>query len=62
MLRLPRGRRGTAYPDVGWEPKEAFRALAGYYACESPGKPAGRGLGARALLICVLVDCLAAYR
>ncbi len=26
------GRRGTAYPDMSWEPKEAFRAVADYYA------------------------------
>jgi hypothetical protein len=26
------GRRGTTYPDMSWEPKEAFRAVAGYYA------------------------------
>jgi hypothetical protein len=24
--------RGTAYPDMAWEPKEAFRAVASYYA------------------------------
>ena len=28
----PRGRRGTSYPDMTWEPKEAFHALARYYA------------------------------
>lgn len=26
------GRHGTTYPDVPWEPKEAFRAVADYYA------------------------------
>lgn len=26
------GRPGTAYPDMTWEPKEAFRAVADYYA------------------------------
>jgi len=26
------GRRGTAYPDMPWEPKEAFRAVADFYA------------------------------
>ncbi len=26
------GRRGAAYPDMTWEPKEAFRAVAAYYA------------------------------
>lgn len=25
-------KRGTAYPDMAWEPKEAFRAVASYYA------------------------------
>jgi hypothetical protein len=28
---LPRGQHGTTYPDVGWEPKEAFHAMARYY-------------------------------
>jgi hypothetical protein len=27
-----RGRRGTAYPDMPWEPKESFRAVARFYA------------------------------
>ena len=26
------GRRGTTYPDLGWEPKESFHAVAAYYA------------------------------
>jgi hypothetical protein len=26
------GRRGTTYPDMTWEPKEAFKAVADYYA------------------------------
>jgi hypothetical protein len=25
------GRHGTTYPDMTWEPKEAFRAVARYY-------------------------------
>jgi hypothetical protein len=29
---LPRNQRGTTYPDMAWEPKEAFRAVADYYA------------------------------
>lgn len=29
---LPRGRRGTAYPDMAWEPKRSFIAVADYYA------------------------------
>ncbi len=29
---LPRGRRGTTYPDMPWEPKEAFRAVARHFA------------------------------
>ena len=28
----PGRRRGTAYPDMNWEPKDAFRAVASYYA------------------------------
>lgn len=28
---LPPGKHGTTYPDVGWEPKEAFHAVARYY-------------------------------
>ena len=27
-----RGKRGTTYPDMNWEPKESFRAVADYYA------------------------------
>jgi hypothetical protein len=27
-----RGKHGTTYPDMAWEPKESFRALADYYA------------------------------
>jgi hypothetical protein len=27
-----RGRHGTTYPDVTWEPKESFKAVADYYA------------------------------
>lgn len=29
---LPGGRRGTAYPDMPWEPKEAFAAVARHFA------------------------------
>lgn len=28
----PRGSHGTAYPDMAWQPKQAFRALAEFYA------------------------------
>jgi len=28
----PSGRHGTTYPDMTWEPKEGFRAVAEYYA------------------------------
>jgi hypothetical protein len=28
---LARGRLGTTYPDLPWEPKEGFRAVADYY-------------------------------
>jgi hypothetical protein len=29
---LPEGRHGTVYPEMTWEPKESFRAVADYYA------------------------------
>lgn len=29
---LSRGRHGAAYPDMTWEPKQSFTAVAGYYA------------------------------
>ena len=31
----------TTYPDMTWEPKEAFRAVADYYAKESADATAG---------------------
>ena len=35
---LPRGQRGTTYPGVGWEPKEAFHAVARYYRQQEAGR------------------------
>ena len=32
---------GTTYPDMTWEPKQAFRAVAGYYAKDSASSTAG---------------------
>ena len=32
---------GTTYPDMTWEPKQAFRAVAGYYAKDSASTTAG---------------------
>lgn len=32
LVRLLKDKRGTAYPDLPWEPKRAFRAVADYYA------------------------------
>ncbi|MGO9958081.1 MAG: abortive infection protein [Solirubrobacteraceae bacterium] len=29
---LPPGKHGTSYPDMRWEPKQAFKAIADYYA------------------------------
>jgi hypothetical protein len=29
---LPPGRHGTTYPDMPWEPKEAFAAVANHFA------------------------------
>jgi hypothetical protein len=34
---LPRGQHGTTYPDVGWEPKESFHAVARYYGQQEAG-------------------------
>ncbi len=34
---LPRGQHGTTYPDVGWEPKEAFHAIARCYPQQAAG-------------------------
>ncbi len=34
---LPRGQHGTTYPGVGWEPKEAFHAVARYYRQQEAG-------------------------
>jgi hypothetical protein len=31
------GRRGTTYPDMSWEPKQAFRAVAEYYTGNAAG-------------------------
>jgi hypothetical protein len=33
---LPRGQHSTTYPGLGWEPKEAFHALARYYRQQEP--------------------------
>jgi len=32
---------GTTYPEMAWEPKEAFRAVADYYAKDPAGAAAG---------------------
>jgi hypothetical protein len=32
LVKLLNDGRGVAYPDLPWEPKEAFRAVADYYA------------------------------
>ncbi|MEU7830448.1 hypothetical protein [Nonomuraea sp. NPDC049129] len=34
---LRRGQHGTTYPDVGWEPKESFHAVARYYRQQEAG-------------------------
>lgn len=43
---LARGRRGTTYPDMPWEPKEAFRAVADFY--ERAGRAARPAAAQRA--------------
>jgi len=35
VVKMLEGRQGETYPDVPWEPKESFRALARIYAAES---------------------------
>ena len=42
----PAGRRGTAYPDMTWEPKESFRAVASYYAAHLATVNLPRAFGA----------------
>jgi hypothetical protein len=40
---------GTTYPDMPWEPKEAFRAVAAHHGGEAggaPGSETGPGTGA----------------
>ena len=36
LVKSYTGRRGVSYPDMPWEPKEAFEVVAGCYA----GQPA----------------------
>ncbi len=36
-------RRGTTYPDMPWEPKESFRAVADFYANTRPAEHNGAG-------------------
>jgi hypothetical protein len=31
IVKFTPGRRGAAYPDMAWEPKAAFAAVAGCY-------------------------------
>jgi len=40
---LPRGQRGATHPGVGWEPKEAFHAIARYYRQQEPGLRPAQG-------------------
>jgi hypothetical protein len=36
---LPHGQHGITYPDLAWEPKQAFHAIADYYASQSNATP-----------------------
>ena len=36
---LGRGEHGTTYPDMAWEPKESFRAVAEYYSRHESSGP-----------------------
>jgi hypothetical protein len=31
IVKITEERRGTTYPDMEWEPKEAFTAIAAFY-------------------------------
>jgi hypothetical protein len=35
LVKTYAGRHGTTYPDMPWEPKEAFRAVADYYVTQA---------------------------
>jgi len=41
LVKTNSGGHGTTYPDMPWEPKEAFRAVADYYAKDPAGAAAG---------------------
>ena len=32
VVSILEGQQGTTYPDMGWEPKQSFHALAAAYA------------------------------
>jgi hypothetical protein len=40
---LPRGQHGATHPRIGWEPKEAFGAIARYYRQQEPGLRPAQG-------------------
>jgi hypothetical protein len=35
---LPEGRQGTTYPDMTWEPKQAFAAVANHFGGNPPAR------------------------
>ena len=37
LVKSYAGQHGTTYPDMPWEPKESFRAVADYFASHQPG-------------------------
>lgn len=36
LVKSYAGARGITYPDMTWEPKKSFRAVAGFYATHQP--------------------------
>ncbi len=36
LVKSLAGRLGNTYPDMPWEPKESFRAVAGWYGARDP--------------------------
>ncbi|GAB3433091.1 hypothetical protein GCM10027569_82410 [Flindersiella endophytica] len=41
-VRVLKGNNGTAYPDLAWEPKEVFHAIAARFGARSQPRPAGK--------------------
>jgi len=49
---LPGGRHGTAYPDMPWEPKEAFWAVAHHFGHSREPRQSTKSQRVRGILAC----------